>query len=321
MVTAFPMALFVFAGRALTVGIGGALTLETALAFLLALAALPAAAHAASAIFGRGGIGSFDGALGKSLFALLSFGTAVVALYVAVMTVKGFSDFVSEAMFLRMPAFLVQAVFLGFCAYLSSCGFGTLRKFALLAMILIVAVIGILFLVSLPELKWEMIGDAFVFDSAVSPIGVARELGGIFAPMAVAIIYLAAATLGKERGVSARSAAWAVVFSSVLLLVCYLNVALLLGLPFGSTQEYPYSSAVSTVTVGKLFARMEGFAYMMYFAAVAVRTSVCVSLFCLLFKGVLPARLSERRAFGFMPSAVAAALLFVLTVTSFSPAS
>ena len=64
----------------------------------------------------------------------------------------------------------------------------------------------------------------------------------------------------------------------MLILICFLGVLLLLGGGFGATLEYPYATAVSTVTAGKLFARLEGFAYLTYYVSSALRVSVCISL-------------------------------------------
>lgn len=57
--------------------------------------------------------------------------------------------------------------------------------------------------------------------------------------------------------------------------VCILSALLLFGPHFAGRLDYPYSSAVSTVTVGRLFTRMDGFSYFIYFAASIVKINVC----------------------------------------------
>jgi arginine exporter protein ArgO len=76
--------------------------------------------------------------------------------------------------------------------------------------------------------------------------------------------------------------------SSAFLLICHFNVVLLLGEHFGATRDYPYSEAVSTVTAGKLSARMEGFAYLMYYAIAAVKTAVSIAFACCVIREMLP---------------------------------
>ena len=63
---------------------------------------------------------------------------------------------------------------------------------------------------------------------------------------------------------------------NALLAVCLLNSILLFGSVFSGELEYPYASAISTVTFGNLFTRMDGFAYFIYFASCIIKITVCV---------------------------------------------
>ena len=308
LINAFPIALFAFAGRALSVGRIGAWTaLDASAATLLALAVLPVAAYASGAVFGGDGIIGINGIGGKILYAFFSAGTMAAAFCIAVISAKEFSNFAAEVMFLRVPVAVVTVIFLGFCAYLASTGFGTLRKFSLVAFWITASAAIMLFLLSVPNFDVSN-AEALLEGIGVSAEGTINAFGGIFAPAAVAVIYMSASGDRKERGVSLATAAVSVLLAAALLAVCYLNVCLLLGESFGASRQYPYSDAVSTVTAGKLFARMEGFAYVMYYAASAVKTAVSVSLICLLAKRMLPPKWVKKKLFEAMPYAVAAAL-------------
>ncbi len=65
---------------------------------------------------------------------------------------------------------------------------------------------------------------------------------------------------------------------NLLLAVCILNSVLLFGSDFAGKLKYPYASAISTVTLGNLFTRMDGFAYLIFFASVIVKITVCIKI-------------------------------------------
>lgn len=65
---------------------------------------------------------------------------------------------------------------------------------------------------------------------------------------------------------------------NVLLAVCILNSVLLFGSNFSGGLDFPYASAISTVTFGNLFTRMDGFAYFIYFASCIIKITVCVNI-------------------------------------------
>ena len=302
-INAFSIALFAFAGRAITVGRGS--LIDVFAAALLALALMPVAAVASgSLLVGEGGREKKSTG-GKIFYGLFSSLAAVAAFCVAAVSVKEFSAFAAEVMFVRLPLWVVTAIFLGFCAYLSAGGGGVIRKFAFVSFLIVSAVVLVLFFLSLPNFDTSD-ADGLLKFKDISAGGVVSALGGIFAPAVIAVIYLSATGRHKQDRVRAPEAALAVLLTALLLLVCFLNVNLLLGEFFGPTRDYPYSEAVSTVTAGKLFARMEGFAYVMYYAAAAVKTSVSVAFICLLAKGLVPKEWENKRIMKLLPYIVAA---------------
>ena len=136
--------------------------------------------------------------------------------------------------------------------------------------------------------------------------GTICEFGKIFAPTVLALVYLSG---DSERGeLGYRGAILSVIFASLMLLICRLNVSFLFGESFAAALDNPYSEAVSTVNAGKLFARMEGWAYLMYYAASALRGTVCLSLSRRLLFSVAP-KLCEKRRSVFFAFALASVCL------------
>lgn len=77
----------------------------------------------------------------------------------------------------------------------------------------------------------------------------------------------------------------------ILLGFSVLSSVLLFGTEYAAKTDYPYSQAISTAA-GKLFTRMDGFAYFIYFATAVVKITVCFQIMriCLKKTAALTAR-------------------------------
>ncbi len=306
-VNALPVALFIFAGNALTVGRAAEWTqVDFFIAFALSLLALPLTSVSADAIFKPEGMRGISGVFGKILYCFFSAVAVVSAFCISVLAVKEFAEFASEVMLLRMPKIPIMLIFLGLCGYLASLGAGAIKKFSLLAFFVTAAVAVMLFLLSVPSFESEYAKEIFSSSEATA-MGTAGAFGRVFAPAAVAVIYMRVWNKGREGG--KREAFVSPILAGAILFICFLNVRLLLGKAFGGVRDFPYFDAVSMVTVGKLFARMEGFAYVMYYGGAAVKTAVSVGLVCKLVEGLFPPRWRRSALSGALPYAVASLVL------------
>ena len=266
------VALFIFAGNMLWVGKGN--LVELLLAGAIGALALSVAFVAAVAVFGEGE--KKGGA--KIFFVVLATITVMASVYVASLAASEFSHFVEDVMLLSFPRFAVAAIFLALCSYLASKG-SAVRKFSFAAAVIVFAAVLLLLVLSLESFKIERIGE--LWEMEVKTAGVVNLFSSVFAPAVIAVIYLSSNGEGRVL-----SSALGTAIAILLLSVCFLNVLLLLGGSFGASEPYPYSTAVSTVTAGKLFARMEGFAYIMYYASELVRGAVCIALVSLLVERI-----------------------------------
>ncbi len=91
-------------------------------------------------------------------------------------------------------------------------------------------------------------------------------------PIAVLALY------AKQLGVKKNTAFCGVTVGSALLLLCIFNSILLFGTNFAGELSYPYASAISTVTFGSLFSRLDGFSYFIYFVSAVLKITVCVKV-------------------------------------------
>ena len=53
---------------------------------------------------------------------------------------------------------------------------------------------------------------------------------------------------------------------------------MLFGAQMSGEFDYPYAMAISTVTFGNLFSRLDGFSYFIYFVTALIKITVCVDV-------------------------------------------
>ena len=82
----------------------------------------------------------------------------------------------------------------------------------------------------------------------------------------------------RDNGFSKKTAVSGAVLGNLTLAFCILNSLLLFGNKFAGRLDYPYAFAISTVTFGNLFCRLDGFAYFIYFASCLIKITLSVSI-------------------------------------------
>ena len=299
LVKGLPVALFIFSGAMLTMGKGN-------LFELLISGALGALALAVSSVAARSALGNEEkSGFSRIFFVVLALITVTSSVYVAAISTREMMNFVRNVMLLRGAGLATGAVFVALCSYVASLGLVTVKKLSFIAALTVFASALFMLLLSFESFKLGRIEDLFASVRKISIEGVLRAFSLYFAPAVIAVIYISL----EERASVASLFGGAT--ATVLLLLCFLNVFLLLG-SFGASEVNPYFTAVSTVTAGKLFARMEGFAYMMYYVAAFVRVSVCIALPCRLCEGI------AKRKRRFLPYFMGLSVLLVTIVLSLS---
>ena len=218
----------------------------------------------------------------KVLLTGLYFVTAAVSLYYMVETFCDFSLFLSELVLKSFPLIMCFILFLAMIIFFVLAKNEAFLKFSVIAFLFTAAVIIFFFLASLKNYR---IGNIFIFKlPELKPFipQVEEYLTGLILPVLLFMCFKA--LVFKE--VSKIYTFWGVLSGVVLLGLCILNSVLLFGTRFSGTLDYPYASAVSTVTIGRLFTRLDGFSYYVYFAAATVRINICTILIKSLFQKI-----------------------------------
>lgn len=82
----------------------------------------------------------------------------------------------------------------------------------------------------------------------------------------------------KQNKIQKRVVFSGVIIGSAFLLVSIFNSILLFGPTLSGELDYPYAMAISTVTFGNLFSRLDGFSYFIYFVTAVIKITVCVNI-------------------------------------------
>ena len=77
------------------------------------------------------------------------------------------------------------------------------------------------------------------------------------------------------------------------LVVCLLNSLLIFGNELSSRLDFPYSEAISTVTAGNIFTRMDGFSYYVFFSSCLIKICLCLKLSAELLKRTVKMFISD----------------------------
>lgn len=297
--SALPLSLFFIGGTVLYAGRSGdASLLSYLLAALLSALLLSAASPAAREIFSPPSVREAKGFLRKLSLSLFSILSVLAASALALVSAGEFSHFASDVMFLRLPTPLISLLFLVFCVFFASKGLTVAKKLSRFAFILVFAGASLLFVYSIPSMSF----DSFALDPGTPTASeVIKIFVSLFLPLAIPLIFLCTESSDVKAPLSAPLTG--VALGSALILLCHVNVLLLFGKPLAESLPMPYPEAVATVTAGKLFLRLEGVFYAMYFAAASFRCGLCLALASTAVRKLFP-RVKSLPVCGFLGLAV-----------------
>ena len=213
----------------------------------------------------------------RAVFLALSIASAFAAVFflnvnvIWIISLREYSRFILDDVLTRGNYLTVKAIFTVCVFALAAAREHAIYKFSLLSAVLVSGVFAVLFFTSLKTF------DAENLKSAISLTGFSfKQTAVYYFKMFLPTLPAAAFVCGNEKAIKAGAlgTAWAVLLCAVVLLDCILSFSL----PLAAKLDYPYIDDISTVTVGSLFTRMDGFAYIAFFVCYLVKCGVCVRL-------------------------------------------
>ena len=244
----------------------------TFLAFLVSLPLVFLIFWLASIIFGKiSETKSSSGAFKKAVYIICLLSAGIFALFSGAATLKALTEFVSAVMLPETPMFLIVAVFLVAVIYFFFQNEKSILKFALISGVLTAAAV-VFFFVAASD-RYDL-RNIFIFR-----LPSFRELFSQLKPYLVnpvlQVLILPVFLKGVLRENKLKPGFFGVLAGGIFLGLGILSSVLLFSPEIAGELRFPFSSAVSTVTVGRLFTRLDGFAYFVYFVCSLSKTTVC----------------------------------------------
>lgn len=210
--------------------------------------------------------------IGKTIVCVFLFASAVYSLFCFAQSFKETVFFVSSVILPRTQHFFIVAVLCSIVVYFALKRQENVLKFALLSLVMVAAVIIFFFLAAADKYDFRNI---FIF--RLPSFGelytqIKPYIKNPLLPVLILPLYFNLSLNGKN----ARAGVAGVAVGAVLLGLCVLMPLLLFGAELSGRLDFPFSSAVSTVTVGRLFTRLDGFSYFVYFVCSLLKITVCL---------------------------------------------
>ncbi len=207
---------------------------------------------------------------------------AVASLFCAAQSFYELTEFATQVILPTTPEFFITVIFGFAVVYFVTRKKENIIKFSLVSGVLTVA--AVLFFFIAPMENYDLrniyifrLPDASDLWEQLKPYLINPLLQSLLLPvyfkLAFKKVYIKEGTIGSVLG-------------AMLLGLCVLSSILLFGADEAGNMSFPFSSAVSTVNVGRLFTRLDGFAYFVYFVCVLIKTAVCVSISVLSLKKI-----------------------------------
>lgn len=179
--------------------------------------------------------------------------------------------FLTDNLLPRNARLALAAVFFLCVLVLAESENDAVLKFSLILLpVLLLLTLGLFFLSIRSFYPHALLPDSFSVTRMFK--GIPPFLPTVFFP-ALCIPLYEAVTFQKTTGKSV----WGVALGYLLLLFCFCHAVLLLGNGLAFT-DFPYIEAISTLSLGSLYTRMDGFAYFTVFAVCLIRCGICVKL-------------------------------------------
>ncbi len=210
----------------------------------------------------------------RTVSSIFLLALAVFSLFCAADTFLQVTDFFSKVLLAQTSRFSVCLVFGAAVLYFALKRQENLLKFCLVGIVLVTAVIVFFFIAASDNYNLRNI---FVFrlpsmeefKNQVKPYLVNPLIHSLILPFFLLFTFKDTCKSAGNLGVA---------LGLVLLSLGLLSSVLLFGADIAGELNFPFNSAVSTVTVGRLFTRLDGFAYFVYFICSLVKITVCADL-------------------------------------------
>ena len=264
------MAVFTFANAAITLPAVSAGPIQMVTALVLSFPVILALNLLSLRFLGKAGFLAAKGFHKFLLAAGISL-AAIAALFFAFCAVRDFAQLTKDEILPQTSDIIIVTLFALVVLALSVLGVQAVLKFSLIVFPAIIILAAALFLMALPQMNAKQLLPAGA--QYLPPVqGTIKGYLSAFAPSLILIPLIGANKPGGGR----KGLLPGTLLGGGVLLLLLAHTLMIFGGDYAAQLKYPYLYAVSTVSAGELFFRMDGFTYAIYFFACLTKVAACI---------------------------------------------
>lgn len=198
----------------------------------------------------------------------------IFSLIAAVAASREYTAFIYENLLTKESAFLIKLIFALCTACIAAGDKKAIYKFSSISFFFVTAIFAVMFLISVKNFDLRNLKTAFDF----SHISVKHTFAygyKLLVPSVFAVLFIA---LDMPHNLPKFAVPAGVSWGVIICIITVLDSVLSFSLPLSARLEYPYIDDISTVTIGNLFTRMDGFAYFAFFVCYLLKCAVLIRL-------------------------------------------
>ena len=195
----------------------------------------------------------------------------VFCAYICTETARHLIDFISTDVLIKNRKIYCALAFLCVCIYSLFKGPSATAKFSGPVFAFVAVFIAVLFAIAFENFELNRLSPLFLGKAT----DIATRTFKYWAVFFVSPIVFAVFSVFYFKKPSLKTETLGLFFGFVMLSLCFLSAALTFSLPEAAATERAYSMSISVVSVGKLFTRMEGIAYFIFFFSAVIKVAVC----------------------------------------------
>ena len=208
----------------------------------------------------------------KIFISIILLAVSIVSCFTIAETFMDYVNFIKEEILVGAHLFSIVLIFGLVCLFFALKRQEDFLKFGLLCFWFVFALILFFFFAALPNYSLRNIfifrlPDIKTLFKQSLPYFKNPVLPSLLLPVYNALVFKSAKKSSLFSGY---------LLGAILLGLGILSPVLLFGTSFAGNLDFPFFSAVSTVSIGRLFTRLDGFSYFIYFSAAIMRINVCV---------------------------------------------
>lgn len=198
----------------------------------------------------------------------VKFIVCATAIYGAAVTFFDYVRFLKSVQMPQTNVILLAVVLFGIVAFLLLCSFSAIFKYCLFVSVIAAVLIIICFVGGIRSFDFSMLKSDFLkFNFSL------KDFLWCFSSLAVIPFFISL----KLKSTPTKPMFLGTMAGFLILLLCLAQINLTLG----ATPDisYPYQKAVSVISTGSLFSRLDGFVYFLFFITAIVKIAICAKTF------------------------------------------